>query len=51
MTKEEKQEEIRIRILAIRSWNHGESVPMKDRDAVLQYINLHPEIFKVAGPQ
>ena len=51
MTKEEKQEEIRIRILAIRSWNHGESVPVEDRAAVWHYINSHPEIFRGACPQ
>ena len=51
MTKKETQEETRIRILAIRAWNHDELPPEPDREQVAKYINEHPELFRGACPQ
>ena len=51
MTKEEKQEDMRIHILALHWWNCDDSIPIEDIAAVQRYINEHPELFKGAGPQ
>lgn len=50
--REKKQEEERrIRILAVRAWNHNELPPEPDREQVAKYIKEHPELFRGAGPQ
>jgi len=39
-------EQKRIRILAIKYWNHGELPSDEDKPAVLEYIISHPDLFK-----